>query len=76
MEFKDTIVVDLQADRLPRVKAGIVPIAGAGDGDGSIRHSCILLWFIGLKPSRGRTPWGPKMSEAMHGAAVQHVLTK
>ena len=32
--------------------------------------------LFGLKPSRGRTPWGPQMSEAMHGAAIQHVLTK
>jgi Asp-tRNA(Asn)/Glu-tRNA(Gln) amidotransferase A subunit family amidase len=23
--------------------------------------------LFGLKPSRGRTPWGPEISEAMHG---------
>lgn len=31
---------------------------------------------IKIEKIRGRTPWGPQMSEAMHGAAIQHVLTK
>ena len=58
------------------VAGGIVPIAGAGDGGGSIRIPASYCGLFGLKPSRGRTPWGPQMSEAMHGAAIQHVLTK
>ncbi len=58
------------------VAAGIAPIAGASDGGGSIRIPASYCGLFGLKPSRGRTPWGPQFSEAMHGAAMQHVLTK
>jgi amidase len=58
------------------VAAGIVPMAGGNDGGGSIRLPAGHCGLFGLKPGRGRTPWGPTYGEMMHGAAMNHVLTR
>ena len=58
------------------VASGVVPVAGANDGGGSIRIPAACCGLFGLKPGRGRTPWGPTFTEAMHGIAVNHVLTR
>lgn len=58
------------------VAAGVVPMAGANDGGGSIRIPAGHCGLFGLKPGRGRTPWGPHFSEALQGAAINHVVTR
>jgi amidase len=58
------------------VAAGIVPFAGASDGGGSIRIPSASTGLFGLKPGRGRTPSGPGTGETIHGAAMNHIVSR
>ncbi|MCE7796696.1 amidase [Sphingobium sufflavum] len=58
------------------VAAGIVPAAHATDGGGSIRVPSANTGLFGLKPSRGRTPFGPDIGEGWNGLSVHHVITR
>lgn len=58
------------------VASGIVQIAGASDGGGSIRIPASFNGLIGLKPSRGRLPVGPSSYRGWQGASSHFALTK
>jgi amidase len=58
------------------VIAGILPVAHATDGGGSIRIPAAQCGLFGLKPSRGRMTLAPDAGEAWGGLSIGHVVSR
>jgi amidase len=58
------------------VAAGILPMAHATDGGGSIRIPAAQCGLFGLKPSRGRISMAPDAGEGWGGLSAGHVVSR
>jgi amidase len=58
------------------VAAGLVAMAHANDGGGSIRIPASCCGVFGLKPTRARNPLGPNFGDMMSGMIVEHAITR
>jgi len=58
------------------VAAGMIPMAYATDGGGSIRIPASCCGLFGLKPTRARTPMGPDFGERWNGLGCAHAITR
>jgi amidase len=58
------------------VASGMVAMAHANDGGGSIRIPASCCGLFGLKPTRARITLGPLLGDIQNGLVIEHAVTR